>query len=142
MSQIFRLLNAVLKKLPLPQRSSCSRLYSKRLLGVTFISSQAGAAIKSISSFPEPLEGVCGCTCSNCPCTMLNLLFQIKLYWIEFTLLLLLTSHFSSAVSILQDPYLYFEISPVAEKRWRDERVSRNCATNVSTLFLTSKHVK
>lgn len=104
---------------------------------------KAGAAIKSNSSFPEPLEGVCGCTCSKWSLIARELclpFLQIKFYRIKCTPLV--TSHFSSAVSILQDPNLYFEISPITEKRLRDERVSRNRATNVSTLFLTTKQTK
>lgn len=92
----------------------------------------AGVAITSNSSFPGPLGGVCGWTRSKWSLILRELcllLFLVKLYWTESTPLL--TNYFSSAVSIVEDRYLYFAV-------WRrkDRITSKfpgNLVTNVTT---------
>ena len=126
-SKFFRLLAAVLvKRLLRRVLVYCQIEYLESYLYL------AGVAITSNSSFPGPLGGVCGWTCSKWSLILRELcllLFLVKLYWTESTPLL--TSHFSSAVSILEDRYLYFAV-------WRrEDRITSkfpgNLVTNVTT---------
>lgn len=126
-SNFFRLLAAVLvKRLLRRVLVYCQIEYLESYLYL------AGVAITSNSSFPGPLGGVCGWTRSKWSLILRELcllLFLVKLYWTESTPLL--TNYFSSAVSIVEDRYLYFAV-------WRrkDRITSKfpgNLVTNVTT---------
>ena len=127
MSKFFRLLAAVLvKRLLRRVLVYCQIEYLESYLYL------AGVAITSNSSFPGPLGGVCGCTCSKwslIPRELCLLLYLVKLYWTESTPLL--TSHFSPAVPILEDGHLYFALW------WRKDGITNkfpgNLVTNVTT---------